>query len=386
MKKTVGHIDWLIFIPVVALMLFSLVFVYSASAPISLEKFQSVDKLFFEHLIRVLIGLVVLIVFSKIDYKLYEKIAKPIMLTGIIMLVSVLVFGDAKKGAQRWILLGPISVQPVEFAKFAMIIYFSALLTKKQQVIKSLEDGFLPFLVWTVLICVLIALQPNFSNMMLVFLLAILMMFVGNTNLLYLFATVGIGGAAAVIYAVSAPYRMARIAAYFEIGDSSAPSIAGYQLKQALIALGNGGFFGLGPGQGLQNHLFLPESYGDFILSTIGEEYGFMGLLIIFASFAVICWRSMLIAKKAPDNFSYFLSIGIVSTLTLYLVVNAAVNTGLLPTTGVPLPFISYGGTAIVIYSAVAGILLNISAQANVYPQEETTTVLNTTSQKQDIN
>lgn len=371
MKKTVGHIDWIIFIPVAALMLFSLVFVYSASAPISAEKFQSVDKLFWEHLIRVLIGLVVIVIFSKIDYRIYKKLAKPIMLTGIAMLVSVLIFGDVRKGAQRWISLGPISMQPVEFAKFAMIIYFSALLTKKQEVIKSFEDGFLPFLIWTALICVLIALQPNFSNMALIFLLAIVMMFIGNTNLLYLLATIGIGGAAAIVYAVSADYRMARILVYFGSSNSSSPNVADYQLQQALIALGNGGIFGLGPGQGLQNHLFLPESYGDFIFSIIGEEYGFIGLFMIFLAFAVICWRSMLIAKKAPDNFGYFLAIGIVSTLTLYLVVNAAVNTGLLPTTGVPLPFISYGGTAIVIYSAVAGILLNISAQANIYPQEE---------------
>ncbi len=368
-KSKIGHIDWIIFIPVIGLMLFSLVFVYSASAPISAEKFDSAGTLFWNHLFRVFLGLIVLVISSKIDYHIYEKLARPIFFIGITMLVSVLIFGDAKKGAKRWLELGPLSFQPVEYIKFAMVIYFSYLLTKKQKVIKNFEDGFLPFIIWTGLICSLIALQPNFSNLALIFLIAMAMLFIGNTNLLYLFATAIIGGVLSVLYAISAPYRMARIMSFFNIGDH-APSVTGYQSKQALIALGNGGIFGLGPGQGRQNHLFLPESYGDFIFSVIGEEYGFVGLLIIFIAFAVIFLRTMLIAKKAPDNFGYFLAIGIIITFALYLVVNAAVNTGLLPTTGVPLPLISYGGTAILIYSAVTGILLNISAQANIYPLE----------------
>ena len=194
------------------------------------------------------------------------------------------------------------------------------------------------------------------------------MMFIGNVNLLYLILVSFIGSILVGIYAVSAQYRVNRLMSFFD--SDLSPSVIGYQSQQALIALGNGGFFGLGPGQSKQNHLFLPESHVDFIFSIIGEEYGFIGLFIIVVIFAVILWRSMLIAKKAPDNFGYFLAIGIVITLAVYFVVNAAVNTALLPTTGIPLPFISYGGTAILIYSAVAGILLNISSQANIYPIE----------------
>jgi cell division protein FtsW len=263
--------------------------------------------------------------------------------------------------------LGPISIQPVEFVKFAIVIYFSALLSKRQKVIKSFSEGFLPFLFWIILICILIALQPNFSNMFLVFLVAMTMLFVGNANLLYILGTALAGFVAAGVYAVSAPYRLNRIMAYFG-GGSVSPTTTKYQLQQALIALGNGGIIGLGPGQSKQSYLFLPESFGDFIFSTIGEEYGFMGLLLIFVAFGVIFFRGMQIAKKAPDQFGYFLSIGIVITLAIYLFTNAAVNTGLLPTTGVPFPFLSYGGTAVIIYSAVIGILLNISVQANIYP------------------
>ncbi len=362
-----GHIDWIIFIPVVGLMLFSLVFVYSASAPFSAAKYQDVGKIFFDHLIRVILGLITLLIFSKIDYHVYKKAARPIFYFGLILLVAVL-FTEEVNGAKRWLNFKIISIQPVEFMKFAMIIYFSHLLVEKQKVIKDFQDGFLPFIIWTVIICVLIALQPNFSNLILIFVISLAMMFIGNVNLLYLILVSFIGSILVGIYAVSAQYRVNRLMSFFD--SDLSPSVIGYQSQQALIALGNGGFFGLGPGQSKQNHLFLPESHVDFIFSIIGEEYGFIGLFIIVVIFAVILWRSMLIAKKAPDNFGYFLAIGIVITLAVYFVVNAAVNTALLPTTGIPLPFISYGGTAILIYSAVAGILLNISSQANIYPIE----------------
>ena len=164
-----GHIDWIIFIPVVGLMLFSLVFVYSASAPFSAAKYQDVGKIFFDHLIRVILGLITLLIFSKIDYHVYKKAARPIFYFGLILLVAVL-FKEEVNGAKRWLNFKIISIQPVEFMKFAMIIYFSHLLVEKQKVIKDFQDGFLPFIIWTVIICVLIALQPNFSNLILILL------------------------------------------------------------------------------------------------------------------------------------------------------------------------------------------------------------------------
>jgi cell division protein FtsW len=139
-----------------------------------------------------------------------------------------------------------------------------------------------------------------------------------------------------------------------------------------LIALGNGGIFGLGPGQSRQSDLFLPESYGDFIFSVIGEEYGFIGVILIIAAFVLILWRGIIIAKNAPDFFGYFLATGIILTLAIFAFVNAGVNCGLLPTTGLPMPFISYGGTAVIFHAAAVGILLNISKHAGVYPKDET--------------
>ena len=369
MEKKTGHIDWLIFLPIVSLMLFSIAFVYSASATMAEHTFGSADKLFWSHSGRIFLGLIILLVFARIDYHFWMRHSKKIMYLAVIFLIVVLFVGTSLKGASRWINLGFVSFQPSELAKFAILVHFAALLSAKQKVIKSFENGFLPFLFWTGLICLLIALQPNFSTMIVIFLIAISMMFIGNTNLLYILYTFAFGITTGLIYAVSAEYRLNRIKSFLGLGEEHVGSEVSYQLNQALIALGNGGLFGVGAGQNRQSYLFLPESYGDFIFSIIGEEYGFIGLFAILLAFAMVFWRGMLIAKKAPDNYGYFLAIGILVTFAIYVFVNAGVNTGVLPTTGVPMPFISYGGTAVFFYAAEIGILLNISAQSGIYPK-----------------
>jgi cell division protein FtsW len=371
MNNIKGHIDWFILLPIVALMLFSISFVYSASAPIAQYRFGDPEFFFVSHTFRVMFGLLVMLIFAKINYHVWQRISKPMIVFGIILLVVVLITGTSVKGASRWLNLGPLSFQPSEFAKFALVIHFAALLSIKQKVIKELERGFLPFVLWAGLICLLIGLQPNFSTMFVIFIIAIAMMFIGNINLLHLggvfiTALVSIG-----FYLVSAEYRLKRLTAFFGSGESGVNDAVNYQGNQSLIALGNGGLFGVGAGQSRQSHLFLPESYGDFIFAIIGEEYGLIGLLGIIAIFAIVFWRGMLIAKKAPDNFGYFLAVGILITFATYLLVNAGVNSGLLPTTGVPMPFVSYGGSAVLIYSAAIGILLNISSHAGVYPKQE---------------
>ncbi|MFP4369038.1 MAG: putative lipid II flippase FtsW [Candidatus Kapaibacterium sp.] len=373
-SKRNGHIDWFILLPVAGLMFFSLAFVYSASATIAEMRFGMAEKLFWNHALRVFIGLLIMIGFAKIDYHFWQKISKPLIIFSILLLVFVLAGGSTIKGASRWINLGPISFQPSELAKFALVIHFAALFAIKRDVIKDLEKGFLPLILWTILICGLIALQPNFSNMMVIFIISLLMMFIGNTNLIHLGAASLAGLTAAGIYAVSAPYRMNRFLAFFG-SDNGAVDIenVSYQLNQSLIALGNGGLLGVGPGQNRQSHLFLPESYGDFIFAIIGEEYGFIGVFFILAVFVFILWRGLLIAKRAPDDFGYFLAAGIIITFAVYVFVNAGVNTGLLPTTGVPMPFISYGGTAVFIYAAAIGILLNISSHTDLYTPFEGT-------------
>lgn len=367
MGKSKGHIDWWILIPVIALMLFGISFVFSASAAIAELKFGSPDNLFLKHASKVLIAIIVLFIFAKIDYHFWMKFSKPLIYVAVSLLIIVLFSGKVNE-VNRWLYLGQFSFQPSELAKFALILHFAVILTTNQEIIKSFKHSFLPLIMWTVLICVLIALQPNFSTSLVIFIIAFIMMFIGNINILYLLLTLFCGTAVSYLYLIlNADYRLERIQAYIS-EQSGVITDANYQLNQALIALGNGGLFGIGPGQSRQSHHFLPESYGDFIFSIIGEEYGFIGLFLIIASFIIIFWRGIRIAKNAPDLFGYFLSSGILITFAIYVFINAGVNCGLLPTTGLPMPFISYGGTAIIIYAAAIGILLNISAQAGIYP------------------
>ncbi len=347
------------------LMLFSIAFVYSASASIAEYRFGDYDKLFINHTIRVMIGLLALIFFMKIDYHVWMRYSKPIMFAALIPLVLVFLISSPINGAYRWIYIGPVNFQPSELAKFALVIHFAALLTQRQEVIKDFKLGLLPLLIWSFIVCLLIALQPNFSSAMVIFIISIAMMFVGNANgkhlsVIGIIAFIGLVG-----YAVSAAYRMQRIINYVGMASGSSDiSDAAFQSQQAIIAFGSGGIFGLGPGQSRQSLLFLPEAYGDFIFSIIGEEYGFIGTVLIIIVFIIMAWRGIKIARNAPDNFGYFLAFGIIFTFILYAFVSAAVNTGLLPTTGLPMPFVSYGGTAIIFYCVAMGILLNISSHS----------------------
>ncbi len=372
MKNKKGHIDWFILLPVVMLMLLSLSFVYSASATFAEVNFGGESTLFWQHSIRVMAALMAIVLFAAIDYHTWQKLSRFIIVLSVLMLIGVLFFGMASKGATRWINLGFITIQPSEVAKFAIVTHFAALIVDKQERIKDFQTGFAPFIIWLGGICILIAMQPNFSTLILIFLIGMIMLFIGNSHILHIISTFLVGGLLAGIYAVSAEYRMDRIMAF--INSENADQASAYQLEQSLIALGNGGFAGVGAGQSKQSLLYLPESYGDFIFAIIGEEWGFLGLLIIIILFGLIFWRGFIIAKNAPDSFGFYLAMGIVITFATYVFINAGVNTGLLPTTGVPIPFLSYGGTAILINAAAIGVLLNISAQAGVYPIVEENT------------
>ncbi len=374
-----GHIDWYILLSVVGLMLFSIAFVYSASASVAEARYAHSEVLFINHTIRVLIGLIILLVFAKLDYHKLEKATFPVMLFSILLLILVYFISTPVNNAYRWINIGPFSFQPSEFAKFALVLHFACIISQREEVIKDFKFGFLPLMIWTIVIIGLIALQPNFSTAGVIFFIAISIMFVGNVNLIHLISFSFASLTVIIFYGLSAPYRMQRILSFF--GDTNVSENVQYQVNQAIIAFGNGGLFGVGPGQSRQSHLFLPESYGDFIFSIIGEEYGFVGALIIIAAFIIIFWRGFKIIKKAPDLFGYLLSAGIILTFAFYMVVSIAVNCGLLPATGLPLPFISYGGTAVFFYSAAMGILLNISAHANVFPRKNTLTL----NEKKDI-
>lgn len=348
-------------------MLLSIAFVYSASASIAQDRFGSPDKLFLSHIFRVCLGLIALFVFIKIDYHIWQRFSKYIIFGSLVPLLLVFFIGTSINGAYRWLYIGPLNFQPSELAKFALVIHFAALLTQRQEVIKDFKYGMLPFLVWSSIICLLIAFQPNFSSAAVIFLIGMAMLLIGNARIKHLLDVLLTSLAGLIIYALSAPYRIARLESYIGLarGDTIKTD-ASFQSQQAIIAFGNGGIYGLGPGQSRQSLLYLPESYGDFIFSIIGEEYGFIGTFLILVLFVIFAWRGLKVAKQSPDSFGYYLASGIVLTITIYAFVSGAVNSGLLPTTGLPMPLISYGGTAIIFYCAAIGILLNISSQKSV--------------------
>ena len=360
-----GKIDWLILFIVTALLLFSIPFVYSASAYVASQKFGSTEGIVTGQILRVGISLVCIIAFSQFDYHRYKHYSKLLYIIGIGALVIVLFVGAKTKGAVRWIDLGGVSIQPSEYAKFALVIFIAAWLSDNFNKLNDFKKGLLPVLGASTLVIALIALQPNFSSAFVISVIVLSMLFVGNVRLQYFITILGVAISLLGIYGVSAEYRMKRIMSFIGMGDSHSTN---YQLEQALIAFANGGFFGVGPGQSNQRDKFLPESYSDFISSIIGEEYGFFGIFIMITLFGLFLYRGLRVARFAPDRFGSMLAFGITITISAYAFVNVGVNCGILPTTGLPLPFLSYGGTAVLFSAMAVGILLNIASQSGMFP------------------
>lgn len=365
-----GHNDWFILLSVLGLLFFSIAFVYSASAGFADEKTGSSETFFWSHAIRVLAGITIMLVFSRIDYHWLERWSKPMLIVAIGMLLFVLFEGTRMKGATRWIDIGLISFQPSEFAKFALVAHLGVMLADKRSYINDLKFSFLPMMFWVVIVCALVAAQPNLSTTLVIFIVAMTVLFVGRANLWQLSSVIALGLVAASGYAVSAEYRMRRIMAFIGLHSDGVDAPTGgdnYQLTQGLLAFGSGGVFGVGPGHSRQR-AFLPEPFGDFIFSIIGEEYGLIGTMAILIVFGLIVWRGLLVARQAPDDLGRNVATGITLIIGFYALINACVTTGLLPTTGLPMPFISYGGSSVLFSAAAVGILLNISQYANVMP------------------
>lgn len=371
MASEKNHIDRITLFVVLILMVASTVVVYSASSTWAMQKMQSASGLVNKHIAKIMIGLVVMFFAINMDYKKYKPLTKWLLIGSIMLLVATRLTGGEVKGAARWLSVGGFSLQPSEIAKYALIFHLSFLLSNKREKLADFKRGFMPLMIWIGSVVVLVMLQPNFSSGTMIFLLGMMLVFVGGAQfkhvLLSLFALVP----ALLVYMVSAPYRMKRILSFVGFGDGeTVTSTANYQLLQGIIGFGNGGIFGVGMGQSKQRDLFLPESYGDFIFSIIGEEYGLIGTMIFMALFLTILLRGLKIAKYAPDDFGKYLAIGITSSIVLFAVSNALVTLGLVPTTGVPMPFVSYGGTAIIFSSFAVGVLLNISSQTDLHPRE----------------
>ena len=355
-------IDIWILIPVILLLVFSIGAVYSASSDYSLFKYKDASHMFRLHLIKILLAIAFIFIFAKIDYKYYRNISKYLIWGSIISLLLVFIIGVSIKNVNRWINIGPISFQPSDFAKYTLVFYISHLLVKKKEYLDKLYRGYLPVLLYIMIVCSLVALQPNFSTSMIIFGSCILLLLMSQVKFKHILITGLCLMPVAVAFILTKSYIRSRIENY---ADFTSGGTAQHQLYQAIIALGNGGIFGVGGGNSLQKQFFLPEAHGDFIFSIIGEEYGFIGAFVVVFMFALILIRGYKVAKKIPDEFGKYVAFGITTVLASYAVVNMSVACGIIPTTGVPVPFISYGGTALIFNSIAVGILLNISSFRN---------------------
>ncbi len=357
-----------IFFGTFILVLLGLVMVMTASGTYSIHKFSNVFYLFNSHFYKVIIGLAALIVFSFIPYEIYKEYSKQGLILVVIFLVFILLFGNSVKGADRWISIFGSTFQPAEIAKLALIVHLANLIEEKGETIKIFREGFSRLFFWVILVSVLILLEPNISNGILLIFISLVILFVGGAKLSHIvstsFLTLISAGSIALLFSHSRVRIISFISSLQTGGDIN------FQVKQALYGLGSGGLTGVGIGHSMQSNLFLPESYGDFIFAILGEEMGFIGAVIVLLVFLLLFIAGIYVAKKAKDKFGQMLAFGISFSILTYAFVNASVAIGLLPTTGLPLPFISYGGTSMILMSISVGILVNIAVSNSIAEKE----------------
>ena len=346
-------------IPVATLLIIGLGAIMSATSVLALR--QTGDHLYYfkRQVVFAVIGVALLAVAARVPYRLYRRLAVPILLFALAGLVVVLVAGDVRGGARRWIEIGGHTVQPSEFAKFAVIVFLAAAMSRKEAVLHRFTHFVLPVAASVGLAGLLVMLQPDLGTTLLIAAGAMAVLMASATPLRYVALSGVLGVAAALALARTSSYRWARITAFLDpTGD---PLGAGFQATQSLVAIGTGGWFGIGLGASRARWSFLPNAHTDFIFAIIGEETGFTGALIVLLLFAVFAAAGTVVALRAPDPFGRMLGIGIVAWLSAQAIVNVGGVTALLPITGVPLPFVSFGGTALLVNLAAVGVLLNIA-------------------------
>jgi len=349
----------LLLLIVAMLMCIGVVVVYSSGAGWAETKYSNTEYFLWRQLTFSIVGIGIILLFAQLDYHFFWKTSKIILFASVVLLTLLLAMKAVGliSGAARWIGFGPLKFQVSDFAKYAVIFHFSRLISEKQKYIGDLHNAYYPLLTILMTVVALVALEPNFSTASLIALTGFILMFIGGVNIRHLLLTALPLIPVAAVFAIAAPYRVARLFSFFS-GDEKGMS---YQVLQALIGLGNGGLFGLGIGASKQRQLYLPLSYNDFVFVVVGEEYGFIGALVVIALFAGFFCCGLIIAKHAQDNFGKYVASGITIAISLFAFINIAVACHLIPTTGVALPFISYGGTALLFNSLGVGILMSIS-------------------------
>lgn len=356
-----AKMDYWILILVFVLCVFGLLMIYSSSAVLSFENYGVNNYFFKKQLLSVGIGFILLFIASAIDYRFWRKYAVIIMGISIVLLIGVFL-SPKISGAHRWFKLGWFSFQPSELTKITFIIYFAAWLAKRKENIKDFKTGFVPFLIILGVVGFLIIKQPDMGTMTVIVSTAVVMFFSSGASIGHML--IGLTGMGGLFYMLikSAPYRLQRFLVF--LNPTSEKLGAGYHINQAQLAIGSGGWWGLGFGQSKQKYLYLPEPHTDSIFAIITEELGFIRALVLIVVFLIIGLRGLKIAKNAPDDFARYLVIGIMAWIIIQFLINIGAMIGVMPLTGIPMPFVSYGGSSVIILLFSIGILLNISKQS----------------------
>lgn len=346
---------------VLLLAAFGSVMIFSAGAVFAAKKYGDPFYFLKRELVYGVLGLIGFTVALRIDYGVYRRWAYPLLFFSIASLVAVLKIGSRAGGAIRWFRLGPLSFQPGELAKFALALYLATLLARKAEQVRDFSVGFLPPLLVTGVMMGLLLKQPDLGTAVIFGAVALALLFIAGTRTSYLILAILVAAPIGWKFIVSTPFRMRRMLAFLD--PWAFRRDVGYQITESLISVGSGGVSGLGLGDGRQKLFFLPEAHTDFILSIVGEELGLVGVSFVIIAFAVLVWRGMRAAVRARDPFGCYLAFGISAMFGLQALVNIGVVLGSLPTKGLPLPFISYGGTSLLVSLSMAGVLANISAR-----------------------
>ena len=357
-REASWRIDYFLIITVAALLIVGLMMVYSSTFDLAYKGFGDPAYFFRRQILWMVLGLGAMIVLARIEYQFWQRVAILLMAGALLLLGVVLVFGNTRFGGQRWLLPGG-SVQPSELCKLAVVIYIAAWLSSKGERIRQITYGLIPFSILIGLVTGLIMFQPDLSTAVLIALTGGAMFFIAGADLLQLAISLIFGGATFVFLVSQMPHSATRIAVFLD--PNSDPNGVAYHIRQTLIALGCGGWTGVGLGAGRQKFGYMPAAHTDAIFAVLGEELGLIGCLVVIGLFVALAYRGFKIALEAPDAFGTVLAAGLTCSLIIQALVNIAVVTATLPYAGVPLPFISYGGSSLVVALASVGLLLSIS-------------------------
>jgi cell division protein FtsW len=349
--------DYVLILVVAALLILGAMMVYSSTFDMAYVHYDDPNHFLFRQFAWIAIGLGVMVVLARIDYHFWEHWAVPLLAVTLLLLGVVVVTGSEKFGAQRWLLNG--SIQPSEIAKIAVVIYIAAWVTSKGDKIRKISYGLVPFAILIGLITTLILFQRDLSTALLIVATAWIMFFFAGADLIQLFAAMIFGVATFVFMVAREPYRLERIAAFLH--PEADPSGNSFQIHQALLALASGGIFGKGLGASEQKFGYVPAVHTDTIMAVLGEELGLIGCLVLIGLFVLLAYRGFKIALEAQDSFGTILAAGLTCSLVVQALINMGVVTATLPYAGVPLPFISYGGSSLLASMACIGLLLSIS-------------------------